>query len=78
LSFRQWLQEERDSEEPVPNLCLTPSRYVLSAANETDLPILGDVNLNFTVDGHKFRGNVIMDFSEGISKFVRIRPSYPV
>jgi len=30
----------------------------MTAANRTDLPILGDTNLKFTVDGHKFHANV--------------------
>jgi len=42
----------------VPNAKLTPSRYVLTAVNKTDLPILGDTNLTFEVDGHKFWANV--------------------
>jgi len=42
----------------VPNAKLTPSRYVLTAVNKTDLPILGDTILTFEVDGHKFRANV--------------------
>jgi len=32
--------------------------YVLSAANKTDLPILGDTDLHFTIDRHKFVANV--------------------
>jgi len=30
-------------------------------ANKTDLPILGDTNLKFTVDGHKFLVNVVSE-----------------
>jgi len=42
----------------VPNLRLTPSYYVITAANRMDLPILKDANLSFTFDGHKFKANV--------------------
>ena len=31
---------------------------MLSAANGTDLPIVGDVDLRFTIDGHEFGANV--------------------
>ena len=42
----------------VPDLPLAHSCYVLSAANKTDLPTLGDAKLHFTIDGHKFEVNV--------------------
>jgi len=42
----------------VPNFRVIPSRYILTTANRTDLLILGDMNLKFMVDGHKFKANV--------------------
>jgi len=52
----------------VPNAKLTPSRYVLTAVNKTDLPILGDTNLTFMVDGHKFWVNVSV--SDKVDEFL--------
>jgi len=46
------------SRKLVPDLCLTPSCYALSMANKMDLPIIGDVDFNFTVDRPKFKTNV--------------------
>jgi len=52
----------------VPNLELAHSRYTLSAANKMDLPILGDTDLQFTVDRHRFLANV--SISPAIDKFI--------
>jgi len=52
----------------VPSAKLTPSRYVLTTVNKTDLPILGDTNLTFIVDGHKFRANVSV--SDKVDEFL--------
>jgi len=64
----------------VPNAKLTPSQYVLTAVNKTDLPVLGDANLTFEVDGHKFRANVsvsdqVHDFLLGVISFLPNRQS---
>jgi len=42
----------------VSNSRLTPSHYVLTMANKMDIPILEDMNLKFTVDGHRFKVDV--------------------
>jgi len=39
---------------------MTLSRYTLSATNCMDLPILGDADFQFTIDGHKFVANVFV------------------
>ena len=52
----------------VPDLHLTRLHYVLSMANKTDLPILGDTDLHFTIDGHKFVANVSV--SPAINEFL--------
>jgi len=35
-----------------------PLALFLSAANKTDLQVLGDMDLHFTIDGHKLVANV--------------------
>ena len=42
----------------VLSIKLTCSQYNLSAANKTELPILGDTDLQVNVDGHSFVANV--------------------
>ena len=42
----------------VPNVKLSPSRYILSTANKMDLPILGDTDLQITINGHRFVVNI--------------------
>jgi len=41
-----------------PSDDLTRSHYILSAGNRTDLPVIGDVDLHFTINGQKFVANV--------------------
>jgi len=65
----------------VPDLPLACSCYILSAANKTDLPILGDAKLNFTIDGHKFLANVsvmpaIHDFLLGSDWLVKSKAKW--
>jgi len=52
----------------IPDLHLTRSHYILSAANKTDLSILRDMDLHFTTDGHKFVANVSV--SPAIDEFL--------
>jgi len=47
----------------VPNARLVRSRYNLSVANKTNLPILGDTDLHFTMDGHEFEANVLVSLA---------------
>ena len=42
----------------VSDLLRTCSHYVLSAADVMNLPVIGDADLHFTVDRHKFVVNV--------------------
>jgi len=42
----------------VLDLHLTCSHYVLSGTNRNDLLVLGDTDLHFSVDDHKFVANV--------------------
>jgi len=52
----------------VPDASLTQLHYSLSAANKIGLPILGDMDLHFTVDGRKFVDNVSV--SPAIDEFL--------
>jgi len=52
----------------VSDLRLIHMQYVLSAANRTDLPVLGDANLHFNIDRHKFLANVSL--SPAIDEFL--------
>jgi len=63
----------------VPNVKLTCLHYNLSVANKTKLPIVGDTDLQFTVNGHRFVDNVsaslvIDEFLLGIGCLVETRP----
>jgi len=42
----------------IPDTKLTHSRYNLTVADKAGLPILGDTNLHFKVDGNRFEANV--------------------
>jgi len=46
------------SRNVVPNAKLTRTRYSLTVANKASLPILGETNLHFEVDGNRFEANV--------------------
>jgi len=46
------------SRNVVPGAKLTRSRYSLTVADKASLPILGDMNLHFKVDGNRFEANV--------------------
>jgi len=46
------------SRNVIPNAKLTHSRYSLTVADKASLPILGDMNLHFEVDGNRFEANV--------------------
>jgi len=46
------------SRNVVPTAKLTRSRYSLAVADKADLPILGDTNLHFEVDGNRFEASV--------------------
>jgi len=52
----------------VPIVKLTCSHYSLSTANKTELPILGDADLQFTDDGHRFMANASV--SPAIDEFL--------
>jgi len=52
----------------VPDLHLTHSRYILSRANGTDLPVLGDTDLHFTIDGEKSVANICV--SPAVEEFL--------
>ena len=52
----------------VPNAKLTRSQCSLSAANKTELSILRDTDLHFTIDRHRFIANVSV--SPAIDKFL--------
>lgn len=42
----------------VPDLHRTRPPYALSIVDGTDLPVVGDMGLHFTTDGHQFAANV--------------------
>jgi len=42
----------------IPNAKLTRTRYSLTVADKASLPILGNTNLHFEVDGNRFEVNV--------------------
>jgi len=44
----------------VPNARLVRSQYNLSVADKANLPMLGDTNLHFVVDGNEFEANVLV------------------
>jgi len=46
------------SRNVVPDTKLTRTRYSLTVADKASLPILGDTNLHFEVDGNCFKANV--------------------
>ena len=46
------------SRNVIPNAKLTHSWYSLTVADKASLPILGDTNLHFEVDGNHFEANV--------------------
>jgi len=50
------MQEKCKCQELGPNVKLTHSHYSLSVANK----IVGDTDLQFTVDGHRFIANVLV------------------
>jgi len=52
----------------VPNAKLTHTWYNLTVADKAKLPILGDTNLHFEVDGNRFEANVSV--SQAIDDFL--------
>jgi len=46
------------SRNVIPNAKSTRTQYSLTVADKASLPILGDTNLHFEVDGNRFEANV--------------------